>query len=384
MAVANSNKKIKPWHHKSSGLWCTTRKGKRYYLGRTENEAKQRAERYVKLIARGLPIPEIGQDPEEGETTAPTVKNCLLAFLQAQKKRRDNGELSQRSLSDYAGSCRDFSEFIGDDVWVSDLTPKHFMEYRDDVAKRRNLVGVGNEVTRIKTAFKWVYEFELIDKPVRFGPEFKRPKKADVKRFKKSQGKTIFTVKELRLLLAELGVHYRAMALLGINGAFGNSDCSNLLLSEVNFDKAEIEAIRNKTGEDRLVTLWPETVEALKLSLSCRHVPESEAAKNRFFVSFEGDILVNDGSEKRSSNLVTQRTTQALQRLKIHEAGKSFYWLRHTFRSVANDLEDETAIRLIMGHSDDRIDSHYIHSFPRKRVKKVTDHVRQWLFGGEE
>ncbi len=380
--MAKANSTPKPWLHKASNLWCVKRKDKRYYLGRTEAEAVRRYKRYQRFIDQGRPIPDLTATADQEANTAATVKNVLLLFLASQKQRFESGDLARRSLSDYVRTCSDFADFVGDEFLIDDLKPVDFADYRSDVAKRRNLVSVGNEVTRVKTAFKWLYESDLLEQPIKFGPDFKRPKKADVKRYKRTQSKQIFTPAEIMLLQSEVGIHLRAMVLLGINGAFGNSECSDLRLSEVDFDKGEIVAIRTKTAADRLVTLWPETIEALKLSLRYRPEANTGPAKERFFVSTVGDVFTSDDNNAKSSNVITMRTTQALQRLKIHEPGKSFYWLRHTFRSVADTLPDQAAIGLIMGHVDDRMAANYVHSFPRERVRAATDHVRSWLFGG--
>jgi hypothetical protein len=48
----NPVKKIKPWLHKASGLWCIKRKGKRYYLGRTESESIERYGMFSQRIER--------------------------------------------------------------------------------------------------------------------------------------------------------------------------------------------------------------------------------------------------------------------------------------------------------------------------------------------
>lgn len=73
MARANSTKAIAPWKHAKSGLWCVTRKGRRYYLGKTKTEATQRANRYQKSIERGLKIPELGTDETADAAIEPTV-----------------------------------------------------------------------------------------------------------------------------------------------------------------------------------------------------------------------------------------------------------------------------------------------------------------------
>lgn len=392
MAKANSTIAPKVWEHKGSGKWCLTRKGKRYYLGVTESEAVKRYNRYRQLIDRGLTIPKLGEDPPIGESVEPTVKNLCLTFLAAQELRVQGKDLSQRSLNDYAKTCRDFTEFIGDGLWFSELNSDHFAQYKADVSKRRNLVSVGNEVTRVKTIFKWLLDDEKIDRLPNFGKHFARPKKSAVRLYKHNKGRTTFTREECLLLLSELGVHERAMALLGINGAFGNSDASELLLRDVNLEGGYIKNLRSKTKELRFVTLWPETLAALKLSLQFRHNPVDKDAEDRFFVTFDGRAYVQEstGKSKATNDLLGSRVRGALQRLKMYSPGMTFYRLRATFRTVANGCRDDRAAAVIMGHvrdgmADEYIDIRHIEDDAnnRARIQAVTDHVRGWLFGSE-
>ena len=378
--TAPKKKQIKPWLHKTSGIWCITRNGKRYHLGHTEKQAIERGIQFADLINRGLPIPKIGDEVDEVTDTAPTVKNVLLEFCRSKKQLVEQNKLTKRSLIDYKSTCKRFIEFVGEFVWITDLKPEHFQGYQESIASRRNIVSTGNEVTRVKTIFKWAYEAEHLDRPMKFGPDFKRPKKRDVKNYRRSKCKKLFTRDEIILLLTESDVHLRAMVYLGINGGFGNSDCSTLRLGEVDFDKAEIACIRPKTGEERVVTLWPETVEALRLSLEWRYKPKAKEAEDRFFVTSDGQLWVKDDVTAHASNLITKRTTQTLQRLKIHQPGKSFYWLRSTFRTIADEVGDDVSADILMGHSRDGMSATYIYNYDRTRLRKVTDHVRKWLF----
>lgn len=378
MATANSTTKIKPWLHKASGLWCIKRKAKRYYLGRTESEAVARYKQFAERINRGLKIPDLNDDQETHDLLS--VAELCNQFLAAQKTRVESNDLSIRSYRDYERTCVDFAAHVGRLMFVEDLTPAEFTDYRAAVSKRRNIIGVGNEVTRVKTVFKWALASDLIDTAMKFGPDFRRPKKRDVRLHRAKAGPKVFAREEVLLLLDELGIHWRAMVFLGINCGFGNTDCSELRIADVDLEKGIVTSIRHKTGEMRFATLWPETVQALEVSLSRRQEPTAKRAKDLFFIH-EGDMLVQH--EKHIGDIVGKRIVGALQRLKIHEPGKGFYWLRHTFRTISDQTGDETAIRWIMGHTDDRIDRTYVHNAPVDRIRKVTEHVRVWLFGSE-
>jgi hypothetical protein len=57
-----------------------------------------------------------------------------------------------------------------------------------------------------------------------------------------------------------------------------------------------------------------------------------------------------------------------------------FYLLRHTFRTVADEVRDTPAARLVMGHAGTTIDHTYRERIGDERLLAVTEHVRTWLF----
>ena len=63
--------------------------------------------------------------------------------------------------------------------------------------------------------------------------------------------------------------------------------------------------------------------------------------------------------------------------------GLSFYTLRRTFRTVADEVPDRVAIDLIMGHVDDSMGAAYRERIGDERLVAVTNHVRRWLFGDD-
>ena len=383
MAVtSNGRSTINPWQHKASGLWCIKRKGKQYYLGRTREEACQRYEKFANRIRAGLAIPDIGEGDEQFEDLLTVEKACNV-FLTQRKRDVQSKELSQRSFNDYLSTCKRFANFVGKLTLVDDLTPDQFRDYRVEVAKTRNPVGVGNEVTRVKTIFNWLSGQGKLAKSVEFGASFCRPKSKVIREHRHRRGAKLFTANEFWMLTDEFGVHLRAMAFLGLNCGFGPADCSALLVEEVNFGDGVVAGLRPKTSELRFATLWPETVEALKLSYARRPKPAKPAFADHFFLDHSGAQFVDPG-DANHTNVITRRTTQALQRLKLHEAGKSFYWLRHTFRTIADKVGDDVAVNWIMGHVDDRTAKHYIHDAPIDRIQKVTDSVRDWVLRGAE
>ena len=60
---------------------------------------------------------------------------------------------------------------------------------------------LGNEIARVRSAFKYAIDNGLITRPVRYGPEFQKPGKSVRRRLKAVNGKKLIEADEIRLLL---------------------------------------------------------------------------------------------------------------------------------------------------------------------------------------
>ena len=215
--------------------------------------------------------------------------------------------------------------------------PEHFNAYRIAIAQRRNsIITIGNEIGIVRQLFGWLFDNGHADKP-NFGTEFKKPGKREVRKHLRQKGDRTLSPIEIIETVNELGVHYRAAALLGVNCGFGPSDCHELHTSAINYDAAEINYPRPKTGEDRRCPLWPETIEALKLSERFR----PKAAKpDRVFKFTDGMLGKKFSSALRAAGAYREHQT-------------SLYSLRHTLATIGRRAGDDAALRVILGHTDD-------------------------------
>ena len=69
----------------------------------------------------------------------------------------------------------------------------------------------------MRTVFKWGYEAGLIDRPIRFGPHFKKPSRKVIRKARYEQTPKMFSAEEIRSLIDKAGPPMKAMILLGIN-----------------------------------------------------------------------------------------------------------------------------------------------------------------------
>jgi integrase len=169
------------------------------------------------------------------------------------------------------------------------------------------------------------------------------------------------------------------MLYLGINAAFGNSDCARLPLAALDLKGGRMRFPRPKTGVDRRCSLWPETVAALQATIEARPTPADPRNTGLVFITKYG----KPWESANGSDAVTLEFGKLLRTVGLGEKKSlGFYALRHTFRTVADATRDIPAVRLVMGHVDDSMDAVYRERIDDDRLEAVTQHVREWLFGG--
>lgn len=231
-----------------------------------------------------------------------------------------------------------------------------------------------------------------------------------MRRHRAASGKKLFTAEEINWLLdgkgikgrggeaehlAGASVQLRAMILLGVNCAFGNSDIADLTNSVVDLKRGWVEFPRLKMGIERRCPLWPETVDALKAAIAARPRHKAKVDADCIYITKQGNRWVRvkvaskdqgEGAEARLTtsvmNSVGLEFDNVLKRLGINgRKGLGFYSLRHTFRTVADSTKDLPAIRMVMGHADGSIDNAYREGIDDSRLEAVAAFVRKWLFG---
>jgi hypothetical protein len=132
-----------------------------------------------------------------------------------------------------------------------DLDPRDFAGLCVKLAKEWGPVHLSVTMQRIRSVFKYAFDAGLIDRPVRFGPDFKGPSKKTLRIHRARQGVKLFKAEEVRRLIDAAGQPLRAMILLGVNCGYGNTDCGLLPLSAVDLDGGGIDFPRPKTGVAR-------------------------------------------------------------------------------------------------------------------------------------
>jgi integrase len=262
---------------------------------------------------------------------------------------------------------------------VANLRGDDFTALKNHMTKRWGPPRVADFIQHVRSVFKYAFDTELLDRPVRFGPGFSRSSQKTIRLHKAGQGPKLFTREEIRRLVSAAGVQLEAMILFGVNCGFGNTDVATLPLSALNLETGWLDYPRPKTSIPRRCPLWPETVEDLKEVLARRPKPKEEHA-SLAFLSVRGTPVVSVREKDRTDGMAVA-FGNLLRKVGINSRkGLGFYTLRHTFRTVADEARDQPAANCIMGHEIPRMSSVYRERISDERLKAVTDHVRNWLF----
>jgi integrase len=391
------------------GVWMKKILGKIHYFGRWGRIRKGNMERLpddswwqdalaiYKAQADDL---HAGRTPSI-KTDGLTVVELRGRFLTAKSRALDAGEISARTYAEYRATADLLIATFGENRLVDDLASNDFEALRDDLAKRFGPVRLGNEVQKVRTVFKYGFETGLIDKPIRYGPQFKKPSASVLRRHRAKNGERMIEADEIRRLLFALdgkriltGRMYentgqpetvklaansvlKAMILLGVNCGFIGKDCTDLPLLALDLKDGWIIFPRPKTGIPRRCPLWKETVEALKTAIAERPEPKDKAAEKLVFVTTRGRPWITRGT----ANPVSVAARDLMKAVGIHRDGIGFATLRHVFRTVADVARDQVATNYIMGHSDPSMGAVYRERIDDSRLLAVTTHVRNWLFG---
>lgn len=354
----------------AAGVWAKKIRGRLVYFGPWDDPdgaLKKYREQKDDLHAGRKPRPDTG---------AIAVENVINDFLNHKRALMDSGELSPLTWGDYNAACVEIAGAFGKKRLLADIGPDDFARLRDKLSRKWGPHRLSKTIQFIRCVFKYAFEAGLLDRPVRFGPGFKRPSKKVIRLHRAKQGAKLFTPEEVRKLLDEASKQLRAMVLLGINCGFGNSDCGNLPQTAVDLDRGIIDYPRPKTGIARRCPLWPETVEAIKQALAASPSPKKEEHAGLVFLTRCGDSWhtgTTDGP-------ISRELGKLLRRVGITgRKGIGFYTLRHTFRTIADEAKDQPAADFIMGHEVPHMSSVYRETIGDERLKAVTDHVRAWM-----
>ncbi len=359
--------------------WAKKIRGKMNYFGPWDNPDAAVAKYLSERDRLQAGLPPAGVTPAD---TRLTMRELVNQFLNSKRRLMENAELSARMHHDYYGNCETVLDLLGRDTLVESLKAEDFETLRASLSKGVGLVTLGNRIRLTRVLFKFGYDADLIDTPVRFGPGFKTPAKKLLRADRQSRPVRMFQADELRQIVDKADPILTAMVLLGINCGFGQTDCSSLPQSAVDLERGWITFPRPKTAVMRRCPLWPETVEAVRVAIAKRSKAKRDEFAGRAFLTRCGVPFVRSGSVGSVIDGVAQQFRKLLVDLELAGNRRAFYALRHTFETIGGASRDQIATSYIMGHAPHSSDMTAVdrESIEDDRLQAVANHVRGWLW----
>lgn len=359
-----------PLTPRGDGRWCKKVKGEMKYFTGTAQEALDEWNRVKDdLLAGNAPRPK-------GNSIG--LADLVNAFLHAKLQRTQGktSEVSPRTWKRYEATGKAMVAFFGRTTPVDSIGPQDFAGFRASMAKRLGLVAMANEIQMVRSIFIWGLKAEKLASPARFGGDFDKPSRTMIEHARNVKGPRDFSAEQVRQLLKHSGLNMKAMILLGLNGGLGNTDLGELPSKAFDLDAGWLDYPRPKTGRKRRIPLWPETVAAVRDALAKRKSPNDPADERLLFIGGRGESYAGDHKGYRVAAEFSRAAVAA------GVEGRSFYDLRRTFQTVAENSLDLVAVKSIMGHAPASGDmsSVYRQRIDDARLRAVGDVVRAWLY----
>ena len=177
MAKTQRVKPVKPYPSfpltaHPNGQWCKKIRGKIHFFG-VWADPQTALGRYL-AAAGDL---HAGRLPRASTLAYSelTIKDACNHLLNWQKEKLDAGEIGARWFEDCRAILARFANVAGKNRLVSDLRPEDFQRYRARLAKRLGVHALTRNLTTIRSVFKYAYDVDLIDRPIKFGKGFANP-----------------------------------------------------------------------------------------------------------------------------------------------------------------------------------------------------------------
>jgi integrase len=364
---------VRPFGRRKDGMLVKKIRGKIHYFGKDYAAALERWNREgADLLAGRTPRPD---------AEATTVRDACNSFLASKAAKRDRGGITGERWEQLKAVCDLLIETFTRHRLMDDLRPDDFAKLRAKMSNRFCASTAKVWIGKVKSVFRHAYLAGLIDREVRYGPDFTPPSAEEIRRVKSAKGPKMFERDEIKRLLAAGDKQDHAAILLGVNCGYQPADIAALRLDHLDLGDGWVTFARGKTGVGRRAKLWPETVQAIQEWLAVRPQDKDESTVGLVFLSRLRTAWTQHGNTRSFAERF-----QALAKTAGVPLGnrKGFATLRHTFRTQAGESGDREACGYVMGHIDPSMAGVYVQKISDARLARVADVVHAWLFPSVE
>jgi len=118
------------------------------------------------------------QPKASSDSGGATVVGMVTGFLDSKQSKVERGDLSPRTLNQYVIAGKWLVDGIGRHRLIETIGPTDFTRLRNSFPAKWGTVFCDARIMHVRTMFKWAYENDVIDRPVKYGSDWsKTPKK---------------------------------------------------------------------------------------------------------------------------------------------------------------------------------------------------------------
>ncbi len=343
-----------------TGQYCKKIRGKLHYFGIDRQQALQR---YLEQAA----YLHTGRKPEMGAIgKIITLKMLCNLYLDHQETRVTTGEIKPRQVHDQKFLLRRFARFIGPNRNVADISTLDLQNYRTKLIKSGKAAStVNNHISVFKALLNWALDNEIISSI----PNLKAIRKIPRSKNKK----LVFTPDQIRSLLEHANNQMKAMIWLGLNCGFGCTDCAELLWDHLDLEAGRVNFSRTKTGVERNLPLWENTIFALK-RIPRKNERVFNTSRGNKYVRIEQKINSDGTTRTIFYNSISKEFSKLLKIAGIEtEKRTGFYTLRRTAATLAAQSGDPFAVQRLLGHADLKMATTYVQDVSEQTDKVINN-----------
>ena len=163
-----------PLYAHPNGQWCKTLKGQKHYFG-TWDDPQSALKAWKEFEAKHV----LGMQPKNAANSGgASLVDMVTGFLDDKQQKVDRGNLSPRTLNQYVIAGRWLVEGVGRHRLIETIGPTDFTKLRNLFPAKWGTVFSDARIMHVRTMFKWAYDNDVIDRPVKYGSNWsKTPKK---------------------------------------------------------------------------------------------------------------------------------------------------------------------------------------------------------------
>ena len=289
-----------------------------------------------------------------------TVRDVAEKFLQGIEARYQRGEVSASHFSKVTSFVQNFAAYVGTERLFRTVMELELNDFRNHIlslplsdpksfskGKPIRPATARDILWTVKSLYQWAYELRLCELPRNLKSFSKCP-------LPQPQIKT-YSIEEVRRLWDAADQRLRCFMALALNCGYGQTDISDLKVSDVEWEKGIIDRLRSKTGVRQRHKLWPITLELLQKERNPKAQGEDRVFTTSLGLPLVHDVII-DGKRKKSDSIKCC-FWRVQNKTKIN-GGRGFYCLRKT---AATEIEkiDPLVTEMFLGHTEKGMKKHY-------------------------